>query len=457
MARRALDITSLIGLMHMVTLRVIFLTKEMSVLWELLEEITAKKNWYEKVFDPIIVNKWREEAGNTPNFRLAISLLQSTAKGSRRAKDSKNTYKCEWPECNTDCIDCRETYGLEMGDELEFDEWCEKNCVHKLCSCIPPEGNLYNYIEHPSIDKSLFIECLEQVNLMIQQETPDWHPGSNKSVLDIIHPSLYCYVRPNEPETDAYQWLPSEFEVDIQGKTTITSYVNNLNSDNYPSFVPTLERLFSVYLPSLEKVVGKPLKGRTLQVIVKVASTVLTSDNPSFEGGSWHIEGMPYENIVGTALAYLDIDGITDSFLEFRKPVIINELEIDYPQNNGRFTEHHYGIAKGDHHDGHMNRYLGLIKCGAGNSVVFPNSLQHRVKEFRLEDGRTHSTRTILCFFLVDPDVRIVSTKDVPPQQDVTPRAVAEKNREMLMYYRKYFVDELNEEVFERKFSLCEH
>lgn len=444
----------------------------MSKVWNILEGITSKRDWYEKVFDEAIVNKWREEVANADDFRLAINIAQSTAKGSKRSH-GKGYYGCQWENHYTGCPDCREAFNCLMAEEEQDDgsfdsddiesnwdafvEYVDDNCEHDLCNCVPPDSDLHNYIEQPTIDPSLFKECLGQVDVMIQQESPDWHPGSNGTVLDIVHPSMYCYVRPNKPEPESYQWLPSEFEVDTEGKTTITSYVNNLDTNKYHFFQSALESMFSAYLPSLEKVVGKPLRNRTLQVIVKVASTMLTSSNPSFSGGSWHIEGMPYENIVGTALAYLDIDGITDSFLEFRKPVVINEEASEYPQNDNRFTSHHYGIEKGSHWNGTMNRYLGLIKCETGNSVVFPNSLQHRVKEFRLQDGRSESRRTILCFFLVDPDTKIVSTKDVPPQQDVIPREIALKNRERLMYYRKYFVDELNKEVFEREFSLCEH
>lgn len=99
--------------------------------------------------------------------------------------------------------------------------------------------------------------------------------------------------------------------------------------------------------------------------------------------------------------------------------------------------EHNFGIRAEDHYDGFMNRYLGLIKSESSTSVVFPNSLQHRVKEFKLQDRVEQSRRTILCFFFIDPDVRIVSTKDVPPQQGIIPRHVAEENRERLMYHRK--------------------
>lgn len=45
----------------------------------------------------------------------------------------------------------------------------------------------------PKEVKSAFVEqvaVLENVN----DADKDWHPGSNDQVLDLVHPSLYCYV-----------------------------------------------------------------------------------------------------------------------------------------------------------------------------------------------------------------------------------------------------------------------
>ena len=184
---------------------------------------------------------------------------------------------------------------------------------------------------------------------------------------------------------------------------------------------------------------------------MKVSSTHLTDDgeNGYFGAASWHVEGMPYERIIASGIHYLTVDGITDSYLEFRKPVILNELHLDYPQSNDKFPYHHYGTTGFD--PGKMNRYLGLIKCQEGSSVVFPNSLQHHVKEFELAGDAKFGTRVILCFFLIDPETRIVSTADVdyqqadgnpePKSQIVFTREEAEHYRKELMFCRKYFVD----------------
>lgn len=95
-------------------------------------------------------------------------------------------------------------------------------------------------------------------------------------------------------------------------------------------------------------------------------------------------------------------------------------------------------------------------------------------------------------FFLIDPKQEVLSTAVVPPQQQswfsrelksmsVTKRTElgrlpdpviskivsymdypmsyddAKKHREELMRERKYFVNDSNERLFERPFSLCEH
>src|SRR5690606_37404345 len=42
---------------------------------------------------------------------------------------------------------------------------------------------------------------LAQVSLLeeAQRRNPDWHPGSNQQVLNLVHPSLYCMVNGRTP------------------------------------------------------------------------------------------------------------------------------------------------------------------------------------------------------------------------------------------------------------------
>lgn len=52
-----------------------------------------------------------------------------------------------------------------------------------------------------------------------------------------------------------------------------------------------------------------------------------------------------------------------------------------------------------------------------GRTLAWANVWQHRVDAVKLEDDKKPGKRTIVCFFLVDPTLRIRSTATVPPQQ----------------------------------------
>jgi hypothetical protein len=196
------------------------------------------------------------------------------------------------------------------------------------------------------------------------------------------------------------------------------------------------------------------LRGRRLQVIVKLATIHLTPDKPEYPGGSWHVEGMLNERIVSTGIYYWDSENITESRLGFRA-ALDNPA---YEQDDSDGMREVYGLEDEDA----LNQLLGSVSTPAGRCLAFPNILQHRVDSFRLTDPTRPGYRKILVFFLVDPSETIVSTSDIPPQQpwsdtSTMTREQAESYREQLMQERKFFVDEHNEQLYEREFSLCEH
>jgi hypothetical protein len=196
------------------------------------------------------------------------------------------------------------------------------------------------------------------------------------------------------------------------------------------------------------------LRGRRLQVIVKLATIHLTPDKPAYPGGSWHVEGMMNERIVSTGIYYWDSENITHSRLSFRAAV----GEPEYEQNDRKGVGEVYGVEDEDA----MNQVLGSAETRDGRVLAFPNILQHYVDPFRLADPSRPGHRKILVFFMVDPSVTIVSTSDVPPQQPWSPTSTmtleqAKEFRRELMQERKFFVNEQNEKIYEREFSLCEH
>jgi len=184
----------------------------------------------------------------------------------------------------------------------------------------------------------------------------DWHPGSYGLVLNLVHPALYPIIygrtmgklpgsdtatvleppelRGAEPKfvSKRFQFLPSDFFVDGEGKVTLISpYINNIHPIRHRELYSVIPEVLQHALPMFEQVLSdllrpllpvriatsgyKPrgpvnvdchqkyggnlevmnnrisLKGRTLQVIVRLANIVLTPERPEYPGGKWHAEG----------------------------------------------------------------------------------------------------------------------------------------------------------------------
>jgi hypothetical protein len=159
------------------------------------------------------------------------------------------------------------------------------------------------------------------------------------------------------------------------------------------------------------------LRGRRLQVIVKMANIELTPAQPEYCGGSWHVEGMLDETIVASAIYYLDEKNVTTSQLAFRASV----NDPIYAQNDFKSPGAIYGIES-EEDDGfnpqvNTNQPRGAASTIPGRCLAWANTMQHCVQPFKLLDAKKPGHRKILCFFLVDPHRHIPSTATCPPQQ----------------------------------------
>ncbi|RLN86472.1 hypothetical protein BBJ28_00004694, partial [Nothophytophthora sp. Chile5] len=123
----------------------------------------------------------------------------------------------------------------------------------------------------------------------------------------------------------------------------------------------------------------------------------------------WHMEGTDAEKIVGTGIYYFACENIKDSRLSFR-------AEVEQPPY--QHSDHH-GVAAifGLFNEKLLVQVLGAVQTTQGRCVVFPNSHQHQVQPFELEDPSKPGVRKILAFFLVDPENPVPSTSVIPPQQ----------------------------------------
>ncbi|KAF8446999.1 hypothetical protein BDZ91DRAFT_752164 [Kalaharituber pfeilii] len=222
------------------------------------------------------------------------------------------------------------------------------------------------------------------------------------------------------------------------------------------------------------------------QVIVKVASIVLTPEKPEYKGGTWHVEGMLNEHICASAIYYYDFENITESRLSFRQHSSSHDAsDVKYAQNQHIWLWQVFGCEN----DQPTVQYIGDVTAREGRLVTFPNTLQHKVEPFRLADPTKPGHRKIVALFLVDPYIRIISTANVPPQrrdwwaqQVITAESpltrlpaelqleivknvdgfpmsqeLAERYREELMEERKADAVMQTENFIELTFSLCEH
>lgn len=78
---------------------------------------------------------------------------------------------------------------------IDFDEF---SCPHISCSCKSPDCLLGDYVEY--LPKGVVTPDFHQyikkvIREMAEIETITWHPGSKDQVRDILHPSMYCYIK----------------------------------------------------------------------------------------------------------------------------------------------------------------------------------------------------------------------------------------------------------------------
>jgi len=234
----------------------------------LMDAITEKPRWQEKIFDETIVEKWRTEA-------TAMPLISPLA----------------WDWCVRELRD--KTVFLSEHDfirTLETGSACAK------------ADNL--------IGDDLREELLAGVKplLDVKENEKDWHPNSNEQVLNLVHPSLFPFVygrtqllqeglvglsdcvescgkgrvveeptlHPRERSfsyrhqedgsarfSTRFQWLPAEVKFKGEGlDVEFTSYINNLHPIQHRGLYSTVSKLMSKAIPMWNEVLVKGSDGR---------------------------------------------------------------------------------------------------------------------------------------------------------------------------------------------------
>ncbi|WP_338491392.1 DUF4246 domain-containing protein [Streptomyces sp. SJL17-4] len=471
---------------------------------QLSAHLRAKPGWFEKMNDADVVARWTQEAiaqGLTEaQVRYVLDeLVHYAALRDRRTGVEVSAVDGVWQSDTLidDTLRARLREAVEVLEQVPAadQDWHPGSdgqvldLVHPSLFCLVREASgapeeawrnpANHYAKYEFSEKFQWLPTEVDVSddgaVAFRSYVNNVHPEAHRELTAVL-PDLFARMRPllenvltdlRHPrplriQADPWGWYDSEpQQPDKSSYSDDAAYEEALDAwekaqddwwENRRPVIPDAPAFTAPQVPDASDRVD--LRGRRLQVIVKLATIHLTPDKPEYQGGSWHVEGMMNERIVSTGIYYWDSENITESRLSFRAALD----DPDYEQNDDNGLRDVYGLENEDA----LNQIFGSASTPAGRCLAFPNILQHRVGSFRLTDPSRAGHRKILAFFLVDPSERIVSTADVPPQQPWSDTSTmtleqAKDFREQLMRERKFFVDEHNEQLYEREFSLCEH
>ncbi|CZR51823.1 uncharacterized protein PAC_01700 [Phialocephala subalpina] len=256
---------------------------------EIMDWLTDKPNWFEKVFNDEIAQKWKVEAMATEGRDVSQKMVDWIIEELRyKAGIFKETG----------------TISVYNGDVVKSDV---------------------------AVPESLKLQLREQVLKLenIPEKYKDWHPGSNGQVLDIVHPSLFPLVygqsrvvedelielkdciessgkgkvvpspkdeelsgpqvrqyifrnfRPGEspnPYSRNFQWLPCEVDISNEdGSAKITSYINNLHPHRYRELYEIIESIIAKAIPLWDKTLT-PLREHDTFQRISYTETVFDPD-----------------------------------------------------------------------------------------------------------------------------------------------------------------------------------
>jgi hypothetical protein len=470
--------------------------------------IVSKPNWWDKITQTEIVAKWKQEllqqlqpgtaeCGGLPSdsvSRLVDVIIASLARSrvgavaadyggmgeeSRLVRHRPLRVRLDKDKglgkvsiaCACDCTVCCFDSSSDDAEEV-------RRKVKKPCRCVDKPPFYLHTLRQQFLDASTRVlsaplaeDLRDKVAAVFQrledtQNPVDWHPGSNDTMQDLVHPSRCCAVPGVHvpADDDGLRWLPADVVVDAAGR------VEKVVQPGFADCPDTeteamLSRVLEQALPHMEAVIAAaapagsphvvPLKGRTVQVIAKMATARLSEATTPFSAGSWHLEGVAAEQIIASAIYYPLSPGAATSGLSFR---VAMPNHVPYPRDGVKYVELHYGFEVDEEREFETTCLLGTHPTRQDSMIVFPNNLQHQVGELKLLPGATEGRRRVLVLWLVAPGTRVPSTADVPDATLGSKISAAEalEYRELLMIERKYVVKDENI-AFVRKVSLCEH
>ncbi|KAF8991402.1 hypothetical protein BDZ89DRAFT_1086673, partial [Hymenopellis radicata] len=395
--------------------------------------IRDKPDWQQKMKNPEILAKWRQEAldqnRDEEEWKLTVEMIDYV-------------------------LQELEAYARIRENEIEIA--CYER-VWKSDALVAPEllGRLLAGVEE------------------LEGEEKDWHPGSNNQVLDLVHPSLYpiAYGKSlQKSEHGGFDFLappggPAGF-VSTAFACTATlskgSYINNLRRMPTQICTPSLKSSSRAQYPcsnayslisstrlSKARMVTEPRwnhdtknneQVHTIPCIWEKDGKSIGVPRPDQFGiNSQGWKNKDYEEFENSLTKRLPrplptydgaLDGVkkTVSLAGATLQIIVKLANIVltpethrmlneeivatfiYPLYHGQEDEECtyliYGLGRGHP----LVQELGDVRTCQGRCIAFPNVYQHQVQPFKLADATKPGHRKILALFLVNPDIKVPST-----------------------------------------------
>lgn len=129
--------------------------------------------------------------------------------------------------------------------------------------------------------------------------------------------------------------------------------------------------------------------------------------------------------------------------MEFRNMVETATLsEVEHDPGDFKWLNQVFGLENGEP----AIQISGSIRCKVGRTVIYPCTVQHRLTGFELKDKAKPGYSRALIFLLVDPNIRIISTANVPPQRyDWTHPVATDKPEELSDAMQKLALDNIDQ------------
>ncbi|KAL1605298.1 hypothetical protein SLS60_004846 [Paraconiothyrium brasiliense] len=276
------------------------LTARAIAMLKLMDLITDKASWHRKIFNEIIVRKWREEARAMPGGLISEKAFDWCVKELRdKAKEFEEEKYVSILENDSRCVKSDELIPerlrndlrraveplLTVGDDQK--DWHPKsdsqvlNLVHP--SMYPLVAGRSRFLKNGRLDREDCLSSMGKGAIVEQEEDIPRHGRGRGYTIGPYNRDQLCSTR--------FQWLPSDIHFVGEKGTDVkvSSYINNLHPIKHRGLYRVIEEMIGNSIPLWNSALVKEWGGRPGPRI-KTNEGVFEPQQPSWMDDIWKHE-----------------------------------------------------------------------------------------------------------------------------------------------------------------------